>query len=252
MNMSKVISHIKMMLSLNNIVLPFKDDITGETTPTENVIRDVLTTATIPVYSQYSPWLREGVTNLNTLKLIDRRLSIYLLPAYLTTTSVMYVADVSLPLYGDRGIYSGIGYGDGFIAPIHGLYTGAKGVAASQASMMLMGQMRHEPSFEYLGENKIRLYGFPRTTVRFRLACEHEPNGETIPAGCYDSFLQLAMLDTKMFLWNTLKLYDKIPSAHGQIDLRIEDFQQAESERGTVLDSWKETFHLDMDWQTYM
>ena len=252
MILSRTISHIKMALGLYAITLPFKDDITGETTPTENVIRDVLTTATIPIYSQFVPWTREGMANLGNLKIIDRRNSVYLLPAFLTTTPVMYISNVYMPFHGDRGIHSGVGHGDGFIAPLHGLYRGGRAVAASQASLMLMGQMRSEPTFEYLGENKVRLYGFPRTNVMFRLACEHEPNGETIPAGCYDSFLQLAMLDVKMFLFNTLKLYDQIPSAHGTINLKIEEFQAADSDRTSLLKEWGEVFHLDMDWHQFM
>ena len=37
MNISRAISHIKMQLGLNTITLPFKDEITGQPTPSENV-----------------------------------------------------------------------------------------------------------------------------------------------------------------------------------------------------------------------
>jgi len=253
MNLSRAISHIKLMLGLYQMGLPFKDSITGEPTPTENVIMDVMTTVTIPIYSQHQPWVREGTGDLRSLKAIDRNNGIYILPGYLTTTPVMYVVDVSIPMYGNRGVYSGLSYGNGFIAPMHGLYRGAQAVASSQAANMLMGQMRAEPSFEYLGENKIRLYGFPRSEVLFSLACEHEPNGETIPDGCYESFLQLAALDMRVFLYNTLKLYDQIPSAFGNINLKIEEHQGADSERTALLNQWGEVDHLDfVDWVKFM
>lgn len=246
MNMSNVISHIKMQLGLYNITLPFKDDITGQPTPTENVIRDVLKTVTIPVYSQYVPWIREGTINVNNLKVVDRRNGIYMLPAFLTITPVMYVSSVDLPVVNNRGSY-------GDIAPAYGINRSVQGVLTSQAYMMVAGQMRAEPTFEYLGENKIRLYGYPKCDLSFRVACQHEPNGESIKDSCYDSFMELAILDVKQFLYNTLKLYDGIPTAFGNINLKIDDYQSAETDRNVLLDRWRDTFHVDaIDWIEFM
>ena len=111
--------------------------------------------------------------------------------------------------------------------------------------MMVAGQMRAEPTFEYLGENKIRLYGWPKTTVAFKVACEHEPNGESIPDSCYSSFMDLATLDMKVFLYNTLKLYDGIPTAFGEIKLKTEDYQSAEADRRELLNQWTDVFAVD-------
>lgn len=245
MNMSRLISHLKMQLGLYSITLPFKDSVTGDPIPVENVIRDVIITSTIPVYSQFQPWLREGDADVNSLKVVDRRNNIYMLPAYLTTTPVMYISDVYMPYHSNRGTY-------GDIAPAYGISQSIQGVATSQAMMMVAGQMRSEPTFDYLGENKVRLFGFPKTMLTFRLACEHEPNGETIAEGCYESFLELATLDMKMFLYNTLKLYDNIPTAFGNIQLKTEDYQPAESERSALLEKWRDVFHLDMAWEHFM
>jgi hypothetical protein len=246
-----------MQLGLYAIALPFKDPITGEVTPTENVIRDILVTSTIPTYSQFVPWIRETDADLRRLKNLNTRENqmgrsqIYVLPPEITTTSIMYIIDVTFPLHVGGG-YSGVSHGDGFVAPIHGLYGAAQGVASSSAAAMLTSQMRSAPTFDYLGENKVRLYGFPKTTVQFKVACEHEPNGETIPDGCYDSFTQLATLDVKMFLYNTLKLYDGMATAHGAINLKIDEFQSADSERTTLLKEWGDVFHLDMDYTLFM
>lgn len=245
MNISKSVSELKMRLGLYGITLPFQDPLTKETTPTENVIMDVLTTMTIPTYSQFVPWIREGTINIGALKVVDKKSAIYMLPAFLTMTPVMYVSDVRLPFRNTRGTY-------GDVAPAYGINRSVQGVATSQAYMMLAGQMRAEPSFDYLGENKIRLYGFPKTEVVIEIACEHEPNGESIPEGCYDSFMELAILDMKIFLYNTLKLYDGIPTAFGNINLKIEEYQGADGDRTALLDKWRDTFHLDMDWEKYM
>lgn len=240
MNLSRAISHIKMQLGLNNIVLPFKDDVTGEPASIENVIKDVLKTMTLPIYSQYVPWVREGDGDIAKMKVIDARKFIYELPSYLTITPVMYIIDIYMPYMNTRGTF-------GDISPSYGINRSVSGVLTSQAYMMLAGQMRSEPSFDYLGENKVRLFGYPKTRVTFKLACEHEPNGETIPASCYQSFMQLAVLDVKEFLYNNLKHWDKLPSAFGTVDLKIEEWQSATSDKAALLDKWEDTFHLDID-----
>lgn len=245
MNLSRGITSIKMQLGLYNVTLPFKDPITGKPIPTENVIRDVLVATTIPIYSQFQPWIREGDANIKSLKVVDKINNIYMLPAFLTMTPVMYVADVHMPYHSNQGAYGGM-------IQSYGLGQSAQGVLTTQANMMLAGEMRAEPTFQYLENNKIRLYGFTKTMVTFRVACEHEPNGETIPQGCYESFMQLAMLDVKMFLYNTLKLYDNIATAFGNISLKAEDNQAAEADRNALLEKWNDTFHLDMSFETFM
>jgi hypothetical protein len=244
MNLSKAISSLKMSLGLYGITLPFKDDVTGKPIPTENVIKDVLSTVTIPEYSQFQPWIRIGDCDIKQLKCIDQRHNIYLLPAFLTLTNVMYVKDVRLPQSTARGTYSDV-------SPVFGLNESAQGVITGNAHLLLAGQMRSEPSFEYLGENKIRLYGWPRTMLTFEVACEHDPSGESIPDGCYDSFMELAALDVKVFLYNTLKLYDGIPTAFGEINLKIEEYQTADGDRKSLLDDWRDRFHVDMGLETF-
>lgn len=245
MNMSKAISQLKMQLGLYAITLPFKDEITGNTIPTENVIREVLTTMTIPVYSQFCPWQREGSINITDMKCINQQESIYLLPTYLTMTPIIDIISIQLPQYNSRGTF-------GDIAPAYGINRSVEGVATSQAYMMLAGQMRAEPTWEYLGQNKVKLYGFPKTMISIKVACEHEPNGESIKDSCYDSFMELATLDMKIFLYNNLKMYDEIPTAFGNIKLHIEDYNSAEGDRNQLLDRWRDTFHVDMDYSIFM
>lgn len=241
MNISRCISSLKMSLGLYQITLPFKDE-QGNPSPTENVIFHVLKTITIPEYSQFEPWYRECDVNIADLKQLSIKENIYVLPALLTGTPVMRVESVKMPFQNYRGTF-------GDVAPAYGINRSVQGVATSQAYMMLAGQMRAEPTFEYLGNNKIRLYGWPKTIVRIRVAAEHEPNGETIPDSCYDSFMELATLDMKVFLYNTLKLYDGISTAFGEIKLKVEDYQSAEGERKELLERWRDTFHLsNIDW----
>lgn len=231
MNMSNAISSIIQQLGLYNISLPFEESV-------ENVIQNVIKTTTIPIYSEYVPNVKELMISTRDLKVIDRKQGIFQIPDLLCTSRIMYVLDVEVPMYTQRGAY-------GDITPAYGISRSVQGVITSKAYGMVASQMRAEPTFDYIGQNKIRLYGYPSGYLTFRVACEHDANGESIPITCYQSFMELAELDVKVFLYNTLKNYDKIATAFGNIDLKIEDYQSAITDRKTLLDQWTEVFHLD-------
>ena len=220
------------------------DEATGKPKPTEQVLAEVLKLVTVPMYSQFVPWNKSGEINIANMNKVPNTRNVYFLPAYLTLTPVMYVIDVRLPYYNVRGTY-------GDIAPAYGINRSVQGVYTSKAYMMLASQMRSEPTWEYLGDNKIKLFGWPITNIEIEVACEHESNLESIPPSCYDSFMELATLDTKVFLWNTLKHYNEIPTAFGTINLKLEDYQQAESDRNALLDKWRDLFHLDIDYSMF-
>lgn len=232
MNISRAISSLISQLGLYNVNLPFKDK-------TESVIQNVLFTTTIPTYSQFVPWVKEETINLAHQRIVNKQQNIYLLPESLTTTPIMSVLDVYLPIEVNRGMFGDVG------TPF-GVARSLQGVLVHQAYSMVVGQARSEPTFEYLGENKIRLFGFPKTWLTIKVSCEHDENGESIPPTCYDSFMQLATLDTKIFLYNNLKMYDNIATAFGNISLKSEDNQGAEAERNALLEEWRNTFHLDI------
>lgn len=244
MNLSRAISSIIQSYGLYGITLPFKDE-NGNTKPTETVIHDVLKTTTIPIYSQYVPWERSGLYNICDLKCIDKEYGIYMMPPMLTLTPILYVMNVRLPHLNTRGTF-------GDVSPAYGINRSVEGVITATEYMMLAGQMRAEPTFEYLGNNKIKLYGYPRTVLEFIVACEHEPNGETIKDTCYDSFMELAKLDVKMFLYSTLKLYNEIPTAFGTINLKLDDYASAEGDRTQLLNEWRDRFHLDLPFNYFM
>lgn len=242
MNLNKAINHIILSLGLRQDTLPFKDE-KGKAVPVENIVREVIVTNTIPVYSQYVPWVRECIQDMKTLKVIDKNLGIYLLPAYLTMTPVLYIIDIGLPYNVDRGTYSDI---DLYL--LSGMSKTVQGIAAGQAQLMLADQMRQEPSYEYLGQNKVKMFGWPRTELRFKVAAEHDPNGESIPDGCYASFLELATLDMKIFLFNNLRLYDNLNTPFGSINLRLDDYSNAVGERKEWLEKAEDTFFVDQDY----
>lgn len=245
MNISKVVSTLKRQNGLYGITLPFKNEETGEPIPTETVIREVIAETTVPMYSQFVPWLRIGDCDVKNLKCVDKRNNIYMLPTFLTLTPIMYVSDVRMPTIGSRGTY-------GDISPAGGIARTMQGVYTANAYMMVAGQMRSEPTFNYEGFNKIKLIGFPKTVLTFEVAAEHLPNLESVEDSCYDSFMQLARLDLGEFLWNNLRNYNPIQTAHGEYQLPIQQWEGASEAREQLLERWRDVYHVDMDWTKFM
>ena len=240
MNISKVISALQTSLGLYNITLPFKDEKTGEQKPTEQVIEQVIRDVTIPMYSQFVPWERKGTIDVKDLiRPPHEEMGVYWLPAWLTLTDVHYIIDIHLPYHNVRGTY-------GDIAPAYGINRSMQGVATSKAYMMAASQMRAGPTWEWLGDNKFKLYGWPKTKIEIEVACDHMENLESVPQSCYESFMNLATLDMKVFLWNTLKHYQEIPTAFGTINLKIEDYQTADTDRTALLKEYGDVFHVDI------
>lgn len=238
MNMSKVISSIMTEYALYQITLPFKD-------PTETVIMNILSTVTIPQYSEFVPWQRKEIVDVRHMQMIDKAWGIYILPATLTTPPIKDVINVDFPTGQFRGMY-------GDIATPFGVSRSIQGVLINNAYSTLIGEARAEPTFEYLGENRIKLNGFPRCQLEFTINSEHMPTGETIEETCYSSFMELASLDVQITLYNTLKLYDNLPTAFGTLSLKSDDYQAAIAEKKSLLKEWNETCHIDyVPWEFF-
>ena len=52
----------------------------------------------------------------------------------------------------------------------------------------------------------------------------------------------------QVYLYNTLKYYDQIPTAFGNINMKIEEYSGAKDARQELLNTWRDTFHLDQDY----
>jgi len=241
MNMSRVIGNLKLKYNLQSITLPFKNPVNGEDIPAENFIQEVIEKITIPEYSQLYPWIQEGTIRKDQLKPYDRTSQIYYLPDIFQMSPIIGLDDVRIAQHS----YS-FDYGD--ISPAYGITKSIEGVITGNAYMLMSSQMREEPTFEFVSPNKVKLWGYPNVNLVIVVACEHLPNGETIPDGCYDTFFQLADYDVQCAIYNTLKMYNPIPTAFGPLELNISDFQGAKAERDEFLERYRDSFHLDRDW----
>ena len=59
--------------------------------------------------------------------------------------------------------------------------------------------------------------------------------------------MELADIHCRMFLYNHLKFYNNIPTAFGNLELPISDWQGASQELTTLLNDWRDRFHADME-----
>ena len=110
-----------------------------------------------------------------------------------------------------------------------------EGVASSIRSQLNISTR----SFRFMPPNRLKLRGFAGTED-VRITCKITyPNWGYVPEGISIAAEQLAKLDVKAVLYPELKMYDKLESADGAIDLKIDDWANAEEQRQELLDSWR-------------
>ena len=244
MNISDVINDIKLTCGLNTIALPFKDS-------TENVIRDILKTS-IRTFSRFKPYEKEGYEERKNLRSPSeeyKRRGIFFLPPALTTTPVHSADAYVAATVHTRGeattntftvVSPFVGFGSYYPQDIlNAQMTGA-------TINKFTGLSGEVATSKWLGYNKIQLYNFPENcTIKFVVQCDHEMTGETIPESCVESFMELATLDVQRTLYNQLKNMNNVGGAFKEIQLKIDDWSNAESQRKELIDKWTGNFHLD-------
>ena len=58
--------------------------------------------------------------------------------------------------------------------------------------------------------------------------------------------MKLALLDAKVNLYPTLKMYTQLNTSIGTIDLKLDDWANAEQERNELINQWDDTYVLDI------
>lgn len=244
MNISEVINDIKLALGLNTIALPYNR-------PTEVILREILQIS-IREFSKFKPYEKEGYElkkNLRSPSEEDAKRGIYILPEFLTTTPVQYADAYSVSnQYQNSEVTSSaftvgspfVGFGSYYPQDI--INANITGAAINKYA----GITTRQPSSKWLGFNKIQLFDFPENSyIKFVVKCDHDSNGETIPESCVSSFMQLAILDVKRTLYNNLKNMNNVGSAFKEIQLKIDEWSNAGSERDQLIKEWTGVFHFD-------
>lgn len=244
LNITDVIRDIKMSLGLETIALPFDK-------PTEIVLKEIIQIS-VRTFSQFKPLIREGYENRKNLRSPDeqsKRMGIYILPASLTVTPVQY-ADAYMANGEDPKEQAAVNVftvgtpfvGFGSYYPQDIINAVGTGAAINKYS----GVTSKPQTSKWLGYNRIQLFEFPDNAyIKFVAKCDHDLSCETIPITCRESFMELASLDVKRTLYSMLKNMNTVGSAFKEIQLRIDDWSGAESERKQLVDSWTSSFHID-------
>lgn len=233
MNYSNIITRIKLKLGLINITTPFEN--------LDQMITDIIKDITIPVFSIYSPCKERLTINTSDLPILENTETYkkYLLPDFVNR-KLLYVFDV----YYDTSMLSGFGYYSGGMPLMQGNMLNQLALANAGASVM--NYVIPKMTFEFTPPRELAIWNaYATTKVVLELGFEHDKTLASIPESCRESFIQLALLDVKENLYPTMKQYSEINTAIGNINLKIDDWADAQSERKELINLWDDTFHLD-------
>lgn len=240
MNLSNLMFRIKLKLGLLNISTPIEN--------LDGTIIDILKEITIPVFSVYYPYKESLTINLYDLELLEKggTYEKYLLPDF-KTRKLLYVFDVNY----DVSVLSGLGYYGGGMPLLGGNLINQTMIANAGANVM--NTMIPKLTFDFRQPRELLIYNaYSSSKVKIDFGFEHDSSMATIPETCRDSFLELALLDIKESLYPTLKHYTEINTAIGNINLKLDDWANAESERKELISKWDDTYHLDFQSQYWI
>lgn len=229
---SELLTMIKMDLGIYSLKLPFEDP--------DKALLDLIKLKSLKTFSIYSPDIETTQLNLDKLKKIKNTFqeSCYIIPHLFQEREILYIRNVK-PRNHNLGPY--------FSPVFNGTMEGYKSLMLNNAYADLASTANPPFTFKYEPPNKLFLYNVVTSDneidVEFALA--HAENFSTITATTWQSFYDLALLDVKRFLYNTMKHYTELQSAFGSINLKIDDWSNAESERNDLINTWKDTYHLD-------
>lgn len=228
-NVSKLLTSVKMDLGLYGLSLPFED--------TDETFMDIIKIKSIPTFSEYFPKVLNLTLDLRTLEKIQDNYneSIFVLPDAFGDKEILYVRQVQQKsrISGRMGYMGGM---DTF-----------NGMMMTQVNADLMSLVEPAFTFKFTRPNKLHLFNITamHNMIDIELGMEHDENLMSIPNSSYTSFLKLVTLDIKEFLYNQMKHYNDIQTAHGTISLKIEDWSDAVSERKELIEKWEDSYHLD-------
>lgn len=117
----------------------------------------------------------------------------------------------------------------------------------ANAGANLINTMLPKMTFKYEAPRKLYLYNqYSSSKIVVEMGFEHDKSLASINETVRESFMELALLDVKENLYPTLKQYTEINTAIGNINLKIDDWANAESERKDLIARWDDSYHLDM------
>lgn len=236
MNISELLTSIKMDLGIYGLRLPYENP--------DQALMDVINLKTIKTFSTFYPYVTTKSVDLTKELKCEKEEyteSVYIIPELFGDREIMYIRSINLK--------SKL-LGNGFISPtFDGSIETYNMLMLTQANANLASVAAPPITFKFVKPNKLYLYNVATAygVIDIEFGIEHAANLSTIPMTAYDSFYELALLDIKRFLYNTLKHYTELQTAYGNINLRIDDWSNAESDRKDLIERWRDVYHLDTE-----
>ena len=233
MNLSNVVTRIKLKLGLLNIATPIEN--------LDETIVTILKEITVPTFSIYQP-VKESLTVRTTdLELLEKTANYekYLIPDF-KTRKLLYLFDVKY----DASILSGLGYYGGGMPLLEGNLINQ--MLLANAGAQVMNYMIPKLTFKFVQPRELYIYNaYSSSKIVIDFGFEHDKSLASIPQTCDTSFMELALLEVKENLYPTIKMYSEINTAYGNINLKLDDWQNADEQRKELITRWEDTYHLD-------
>ena len=210
-----------------------------------DLFKDVVQDTTIPVFSTYCPFRKSIIGDLNEMRINDR---------YKADDSSLISNEYQLPslfpqqqCIGLNNIRPYIEYNGMMMTASYETIESYETLATGQALADLASTMIPPQTFEFVPPNTFRIYNqvLYNNKVWLDLLYTHSPELNTIPLSARESFFKLALLDMKIFIYNNLRQYMNIETAHGKVDLKIDEWSGAEGDKASMLEKWDDTYHFD-------
>lgn len=235
MNISSLITRIKMQLGIYSIALPFENP--------DEVIKEIIQTVTLRTFSTYAPYYEKFRFKLRELKCIEKNSNYetYLLPDVFSEREIMFVRSVEY----DESTVTGTGYWGGGIPMLHGNILNQAMLA--NAGMPLVNKLVPKITFKYDHPRKVTLWNvYSSSCLVFDIALSQDKSLASITPTQEESFFTLALLDVKDMLYQSLKHYNDVQSAYGNINMKLDDWANAAQDRKQLLDEWDNVYHMDV------
>lgn len=220
-----------MGLGLYGLRLPFDD--------ADGALIDCIKVKTLPTFSSFFPYRKiyelEPERDLKVISNKFNKLTCQL-PDFMSGVPIVRIDSVEVV---DADYYS---------TP----YVNA-GISSYQSMMLgnlgadLLSTLTKGITYDFREPNILILHDVPdeRIKLEVHIGFRHLDNLSSISEGFRESFIELATIDVKQFLFNTLKHYTEINSAFGNINLKIDDWSNAEGDRRDLIEKYRSTYHLE-------
>lgn len=235
MNPSEFLTALKMDLGIYSIAIPLED--------VNGALMNTVKLRSLRTFSQYYPYvMRQDVDITKWTRIKDHYSeSIYEIPEVMAGLRIMEIRKVD-----QQNRLIGGGTFSPLMDPSIDMYND---LMMSNVGAHLMSSAAPPFTFKYVQPNLLYLYNASTmsTQMTIEFAYEHAENFTTIPYTAWDSFYELALLDVKSFLYNSMKHYQDLQTAYGTISLKIEDWASAAQDRKDLLSQWNENVHIDSE-----